>query len=117
MGQPTEDLWAAGIEGWGSSWPQGSEPLRYDVSRTLEVYEINSVAKLREARRNFRLSTGAEALSAASEVECLSSVLDPVHRCHKAFPIYDLLLTSIGLSFLASALMACFSFPKPCKDY
>lgn len=52
MGQPTEDLWAAGIEGWGSSWPQGSEPLRYDVSRTLEVYEINSVAKLREARRN-----------------------------------------------------------------
>ncbi|CAK9102258.1 Uncharacterized protein SCF082_LOCUS47798 [Durusdinium trenchii] len=86
-GQPTQDLWTSGLEG-------------YDVSRTLEAYQIDSTAKLRQA------------MGAAVQLECFGAVLDPLHRCHKAFPIYDFVLTAMLITLFASAMCACCTFPK-----
>eukprot|EP00434_Breviolum_minutum_P044471 symbB.v1.2.039724.t2/scaffold6748.1/size16979/1 len=85
-GQSTQDLWTSGLEG-------------YDVSKTLDAYQIDSALKLRKA------------VGAAMEYECFSAVLDPLHRCHKAFPIYDFLITMTFLTLIASGLCACF-IPK-----
>ncbi|CAL1164759.1 unnamed protein product [Cladocopium goreaui] len=86
-GQPAQDLWTTGLEG-------------YDVSRTLDAYQIDSTAKFREA------------VGAAVDFECFGAVLDPLHRCHKAFPIYDLMLTATMMLLCASGMCACCFCPK-----
>eukprot|EP00438_Fugacium_kawagutii_P019505 Skav235638 [mRNA] locus=scaffold358:468094:473555:- [translate_table: standard] len=66
--------------------------LQYDVSPTLAVYQIDSTSKFREA------------MGAAVDSECFSAVLDPLHRCHKAFPIYDFMLTATMVMLFASVM-------------
>eukprot|EP00913_Durusdinium_trenchii_P018246 g17143.t1 len=59
------------------------QPTQDRPLRTLEAYQIDSTAKLRQA------------MGAAVQLECFGAVLDPLHRCHKAFPIYDFVLTAM----------------------
>mmetsp|Transcript_17508 Transcript_17508/g.32942 ORF Transcript_17508/g.32942 Transcript_17508/m.32942 type:complete len:207 (-) Transcript_17508:56-676(-) len=76
-GQSKKDLWTQGMAG-------------YNVSRTLDAYHIDSAMKLKQA------------IGAATDTKCMGSLLfDSAHRCHKAFPIYDLMLTTWLVLLLA----------------
>ncbi|CAE7630752.1 unnamed protein product [Symbiodinium microadriaticum] len=81
-GQPKQDLWTKGLAG-------------YNVSRTLDAYHINSAGKLHQA------------VAAAADTRCMGRLLlDSEHRCHKAFPVYDLMLTTL-LVMLMTSLVCC----------
>ncbi|CAE7612468.1 unnamed protein product [Symbiodinium sp. CCMP2456] len=83
-GQPKQDLWTNGLAG-------------YNVSRTLDAYHINSAGKLHEA------------VAAAADTRCMGRLLlDSEHRCHKAFPVYDLMLTTCSslLALVYATLVA-----------
>mmetsp|Transcript_17240 Transcript_17240/g.30232 ORF Transcript_17240/g.30232 Transcript_17240/m.30232 type:complete len:187 (+) Transcript_17240:75-635(+) len=87
----------------GQELPQDtSGTSQQDISRTLEVYRLDSWDKLQEA------------LKTAVDPECLGGLtLDDSHRCHKAFPIYDVALT-IPILLIVTSVMMCLCFGWEC---